>query len=362
MRYRYWLMHLEGVGNRGKRMLIDSFDSACTIYEAAISGASCPEEVQEKTWDEVKKQCDAARMAEDYERFLSTGLAIVTLEDEEYPKYLRDVYDAPYGLYVRGNLPRAIDKSVAIVGARRCSAYGKKMAEDLATCLGEAGYTIVSGMARGVDSYAHLGCLRTTSPTIAVLGCGVDVCYPPENQRLYQEIMRHGAILSEYEPGSQPIAQQFPARNRIISGIAHYVIVVEAKHKSGSLITADFALEQGRDVYAVPGRTTDAMSRGCNQLIAQGAGIITSPEDFLAQIEESNFTELSVGRSSSPEELLLAKEEHLVYSSFDFYPKSIDAVQTETGIALLSLLSIIMNLCDRGLLRECFKNQYIRTS
>ena len=247
-----------------------------------------------------------------------------------------------------------------MVGARGCSAYGKKIAQELAYFLGKNGYVVISGMARGIDAYAHMGCLQARAKTIAVLGCGVDVCYPAEHQKLYEQIISEGCVLSEYAPGSKPIARQFPPRNRIISGIARYVVVVEAKERSGSLITTDFALEQGKDIYVVPGRMTDTLSTGCNRLIAQGAGIITSYEQFLQEIEETKLTDLTCGGAFASNEILLEKDELLVYSCFDFYPKSIEDVLQETGLELLYLLSVIMQLCDKGMLRECFKNQYIR--
>jgi DNA processing protein len=234
------------------------------------------------------------------------------------------------------------------------------MAEALAKALGEQGFCVVSGMARGIDGYAHQGCLQTPSPTVAVLGCGVDICYPRENRGLYEKIRQQGCILSEYPNGSQPLAAQFPQRNRIISGMAELVIVVEAREKSGSLITADFALEQGKDIYAVPGRSNDTMSAGCNRLIAQGAGIITSVSDFISNLQDMAFTGLASQVAGQDENFFLEKEETLVYSCFDFYPKSIEAVLQETGMELLQLLSVIINLCDKGFLREYYKNQYVR--
>lgn len=284
---------------------------------------------------------------------------VVLADSGRYPQGILRLYDAPEKLYCRGELPDDA-AAVAIVGARRPSAYGRMVARQLAGALARRGCWIVSGMAQGIDAEAHEGCLESGGKTVAVLGCGLDVCYPPGNRRLYQEIPSRGCLLTEYPKGSRPLAWHFPARNRLISALAQVVVVIEAKKKSGSLITADFALEQGKEVYALPGRITDPMSEGCNQLIAQGAGILCSVEEFVRDFCELGISKAPQPPDSKKENFVLEKEEALVYSCFDFYPKGIQQVQTECGLELLPLLSVIMALCDMGLLQEVFKNQYIR--
>lgn len=281
-----------------------------------------------------------------------------------YPRGILQLHDAPDTLFYRGTLPENAP-AVAIVGARMPSAYGLMAARELAGALAARGYWIVSGMAQGIDAAAHEGCLDAGGCTVAVLGCGLDVCYPAKNRRLYEQIPGHGCLLSEYPYGRKPLPGQFPARNRLISALADKVVVIEARRKSGSLITADFALEQGKDVYALPGRITDAMSEGCNRLIAQGAGILCSLEEFLRDLGEEEY-----GRAQSPgagrlhteerENFSLEKDRALVYSCFDFYPKGIQQVQNESGLELQSLLAALMDLCDMGLIQETFKNQYVR--
>ena len=204
------------------------------------------------------------------------GIFFLSREEQLFPQRLTAIPDAPYSLYVKGTIPQEWNnKTVAIVGARRCSAYGRSVAEKIAGRLAASGAWVISGMASGVDGSGHTGALRKNGYTCAVLGCGADICYPKSNSRIYQEILeKNGAIISEYPPGTNPSAPLFPARNRIIAGLADVVVIVEAKIKSGSLITADYALEQGKDIYAVPGRMYDALSEGCNNLIRQGAGII----------------------------------------------------------------------------------------
>ena len=204
--------------------------------------------------------------------------------DSAYPQRLMDYGSMPDRLYVRGNLPEE-GPSVAIVGARKCSIYGKRQAYLFGKVLAQNGISIISGMARGIDAAAQKGALDGGGKSYAVLGCGVDICYPESNRSLYDALPLHGGILSEYEPGSKPLSWHFPIRNRIISALADIVLVIEARKKSGSLITVDYALEQGKTVFALPGRAGDSLSDGCNLLIAQGAGIACSPECILEELD-----------------------------------------------------------------------------
>lgn len=360
MMYQYWFLRLQGLGNAKKHQMIEAFHTAKEIYHASSESLRDYGLLEEPLIQKIQQQKETWDLQEEYRKFCIAGQGLVTLEQKEYPKLLTRVYDAPYGLYFQGKLPGEGDRIVAIVGARNCSAYGKIMAEQLAGELAGRGYWIVSGMARGIDAYAHAGCLKEGGNTVAVLGSGVDVCYPKSNQALYQNILNQGCVISEYPPGTQPLARQFPARNRIISGLAQQVIVVEAREKSGSLITIDYALEQGKDVYAVPGRVTDPLSKGCNNLIAQGAGILSSVEQFLSNIEEIEFSGIGGDALCKEQYFVLEKEELLVYSCFDFYPKNIEQVLAESGMDLLPLLSVVMDLCDKGYLREIYKNEYIK--
>lgn len=200
---------------------------------------------------------------------------------ENYPKRLRRLPDMPYALYQRGGLPEEDKKAVAIVGARACSEYGRKMARWFAAELAAAGVQIISGLARGIDGISQQAAMEAGGASYGVLGCGVDICYPPENREIFMQCVRTGGILSEYPPGTAPRAGLFPARNRIISGLADAVVVVEARERSGTLITVDMALEQGREVFALPGRAGDVLSCGCNFLIRQGAAMALSPQDIL---------------------------------------------------------------------------------
>lgn len=215
---------------------------------------------------------------------IKNSIDIISIQDEEYPEILKNIYDPPLYLYIRGNKKILKENSIAIVGCRECTQYGKKVAWELAYNIAKQNINIVSGLAKGIDGVAHKSAVVANGRTIAVLGNGLDIIYPSENIMLATEILKSGgAIISEYPLGERPQKQNFPERNRIVSGISKGIIVVEAKEKSGALITADFALEQGRDVFAVPGNINQETSIGTNKLIKQGANLITSYKDILEE-------------------------------------------------------------------------------
>jgi len=269
--------------------------------------------------------------------------------------------DAPYGIFYKGTLPSNDILSVAIIGARDCSEYGSYVAGELGRFLGERGVQVISGMARGIDGISQEAALLAGGSTTGVLGCGVDICYPKQNQALYHKILERGCILSSYPPGTLPKAQNFPPRNRIVSGLADAVVVIEARNKSGTLITVDMALEQGKEVYVVPGRITDRLSDGCNGLLKQGAGILLSPEDFLAEIRElweGNRLPVKIERRNqsvsgmeNPKEksvlLKLPEELQRIYELLDYMPKSVEVIWAKladgTGISELNIK--LMKLC-----------------
>ena len=307
-----------------------------------------------KITESKKRDCDAA-----YESITERGISFLSREDQQFPQCLTTIPDAPYSLYVKGKMPAEWNrKTVAIVGARRCSAYGRSVAEKIAGRLAATGAWVVSGMASGIDGSGHTGALSKNGYTCAVLGCGVDICYPKSNVRIYQEILeKNGAVISEYPPGTSPSAPLFPARNRIIAGLADVVVIVEAKIKSGSLITADYALEQGKDIYAVPGRMYDALSEGCNNLIRQGAGIISDIDEFLEELELQG--EINTGEENL-KNLLLEKDERLVYSCLSLRPKNVGELLEKTGILVPEMMDILARLLQKGFITETVKNYYIR--
>ncbi len=283
------------------------------------------------------------------------GIQYIQQNHAAYPQKLLCYKGMPKGLYVLGKLPDKTRKSVAIVGARRSSAYGNQIAKSFAKELAGAGVQIISGMAWGIDGKAHEGALEGGGDTYAVLGCGVDICYPSGHRKIYEAMIQRGGILSEQPPGMPPIAGHFPARNRIISALSDLVLVVEAKERSGSLITADLALEQGKDVFAVPGRIGDEMSKGCLNLIKQGAGLADSPLVLLEALGiKRNVSEKSV-------KIVLEKNEDIVYSWIRLQPVSLEELVKKTGFGSREVLFALVGLELKGCIREMQKNQYVRT-
>jgi DNA processing protein len=359
MKYRYFLAGMtELIGAVKVNRLWEYCQDARTVYELKEGELCGIYGITKKDVNKILQQKMEWNLEQQYEAFLKKEIQLITVEDEQYPSGLKHLLDAPYALFVKGKLPDENMKRVAIVGARMCSEYGREIAGRIGEKLGACQVQIISGMAKGVDSAGHHGALRAGGETFAVLGCGTDICYPMENRNLYQQIEKTGGIISEYLPQTPPLPRRFPMRNRIISALSDVIVVVEAKEKSGSLITADFALEQGKEVYAVPGRLTDTLSGGCNRLIKQGAGIILSVEDFMNDLEL--YTDkINSGKDFSKK--LLEKEELLVYSVLDLQPKNIDDIIRETDMAILQVIQSLGHLQDAGFVREIFKNYYIRT-
>lgn len=283
-KYWIWLSRIEGLGCVRKNKLLKIYKTPEEIwklsYEEIIGIDGFGEKIAKSILD-----CKYRKDLDKYIEFMKQNhIHIITIYDEEYPNKLRNIYDSPVTLYIKGNKDILNSNSIAIVGCRNCSNYGKEVSMKLAYDLAKENITIISGMAKGIDSNAHMGCLHAKGKTIAVLGSGLDRIYPKENIALYNEIISNGgAIVSEYVVGTTATRMNFPARNRIISGLSDGIIVVEAKEKSGTLITVDFALEQGKDIFVVPGNITSSNSVGTNELIKQGAKCVTSVKDILEE-------------------------------------------------------------------------------
>lgn len=288
---------------------------------------------------------------------LPDGIRYISKGEVEFPEKLLELHDCPEGIYVKGKLPDPSKKTVAIVGARMCSAYGRAVASCFARVLASKDVQIISGLALGIDGAAHHGALLAGGETFAVLAGGVDICYPRANIEIYEQMKTKGGIISEAPPGYPSLSQLFPKRNRIISVLSDLVLVVEARKKSGSLITADFAGEQGRDIFAVPGRLEDALSTGCNELIAQGAGIALSPESLL---EIMGKTEEKSDNSKIFMQNVLAREENMVYSCLSLQPKSLEEICREVQMSVTAVLEAVMLLQLQGLVKEIGRNRYVK--
>lgn len=304
--YLHWLYQAVGMGSRGFLRSLAVLGTPEELYRMTVSGA-----LSKKVSERYRKK--AAHMAEftggydvaeAYGRMRERGISLVTEGEPDFPERLTRIPDKPYALYYAGKLPREGQKAVALIGARDCTAYGRYMAEQFGAAFAKAGVQVISGMARGIDGIGQRAALREGGYSLGVLGCGVDFCYPRENKELYEKLLAGGGICSEYPPGTEPRAVLFPPRNRIISGLCDAVLVVEAREKSGTLITVDMALEQGREVYALPGRATDSLSGGCNRLIRQGAGLVSTPEELLGELREG-FMGNGGGRTKAVQERLV---------------------------------------------------------
>jgi DNA processing protein len=273
---------------------------------------------------------------------------VVTFLDADYPQTLRSIPDAPIVLYVCGAFPAEDDVVIAIVGARGATLYGLETAERLSRELTEMGVVIVSGLARGIDAAAHRGCLKASGRTVGVLGCGLDVVYPRENQDLFRLMMDKGCVISEFPLGTQPHPYNFPRRNRIVSGLSSGVVVVEAGQKSGALITAEFALEQGKDVFAVPGRVDNRMSEGPHALIRQGAKLVLSVEDILEEFPIRRQKEESAsapdGISEDSRDNALGFEEKRLLAFIAQSPRTLEELTTLTGLSTVSLMGPLLSL------------------
>jgi len=304
----YWLAfsYVKGIGSVRYKKLLAYFGSLSTAWQAGkndliLSGLT------PKVVDAILSTRNQL-IVDDLEASLTKrGISCLIWNDPAYPKFLSEIPQAPPVLYLIGEIKAQDDLAFAIVGTRNVTGYGRQVTKDTAECLAASGVTIVSGLARGVDAIAHQAALDAGGRTIAVLGSGVDVIYPPEHRKLAEAISRNGAILSDYPPGTKPDGINFPPRNRIISGLSRGVLVVEAGERSGALITAKFCVEQGREVFAVPGSVLAAMSRGTNNLISQGATPMTNPKQLLDFLKVKS----SLGRKPEPQTLNLDEAEIL---------------------------------------------------
>ncbi len=352
IKYWIWLSSLVKITPRKRYELIGHFGSPALLWHAQ------EKELQELSFldkgmiGHIMDKQKRKEARHHYEKLVSLDIDIVTLESSLYPKALKDIYDPPVALYIKGKLVKE-EQAIAVVGSRRATPYGLETAERLAAGLSGYGLTIVSGMARGIDSKAHKGALQAGGRTIAVLGCGLDIVYPSENKELMKNICTNGAVISEYLPGIPPIAFNFPARNRIISGMSLGVAVIEANEKSGSLITANFALEQGREVFAIPGNINSSNSTGTNKLIRDGAKIILDLADILDELkmphgDNNNFYMGGSGTSTAG----LDAEEKKIIKRLEKGPWHIDALAAECNLSVNGTGAALVMLELKGMVEQ----------
>lgn len=284
------------------------------------------------------------------------GVVAVSIDHPEYPRLLQHIPSQPTVIYMKGSYAPADDLAIGIVGTRRSTTYGADMTRKIASGLAEAGVTVVSGLARGIDTHAHIAALEAGGRTLAVCACGLDRIYPPQNRRLAERIIENGALISEYPVGVPPDGRNFPARNRIISGLSRGVLVVEAPGRSGALITTSFALEQGRDVYAVPGSALSRQSEGCHELIRSGATLVTSAEHILEDLNVEASQSAVQSRMVLPE----TDSEKLLLSCIGAEPRHINELSMDTGLPIHEASGTLLTMELKGLIRQTGAQHYVR--
>lgn len=367
------LIRADGVGPTTFAKLLKHFSSVDRALGASICELTKVDGIGPKTAEQIaatRNKFDSAAELELADKF---GVWLITFADERYPPVLKKIYDPPPVLYIKGTLTASDNLCVSIVGSRRCSLYGREQASRFAHLLSSAGFTICSGMARGIDSAAHQGALSAGGRTIAVQGCGLANIFPPENKKLFELITESGACISELPLRYEPLSENFPPRNRIIAGLALGTIVVEAGSYSGALITAKAALDNNREVMAVPGKIDSPLSKGTNQLLKQGAKLIDSVEDVteaLGYIGEQLQTHTSVAAEKATEKidkplfdvsrLKLTDNERKIYDCLDKEPVHIEQIIAETELAPGSINAALISLRLKGLIKQLPGSFFLR--
>ena len=356
---KYWvgLSMIKGLGPINIKNLLKYFKTPESIWFARRKELMKVKNIGQARAEQILKMREKIKLDHEMEMLYKKGIQYIVLKDKNYPKILKNIYDPPPILYYKGkNIFHNIN--LAVIGSRRSTSYGKRVAEKISYSLSQKGFTIVSGMARGIDSYGHKGALRATGKTIAVLGSGLDHIYPPENNDLFEQIQKKGAVISEFPPDTKPLSGNFPRRNRIISGLSRGVIVIEAAQRSGSLITAGQALEQGREVFAIPGNINRPQSKGTNNLIREGAKIVTKIEDILEEIylykelENNNKTKIMY-----PE---LNSDEKTIINIFTNEPElNIDQVVSCCNFNVSKVNRILLRLELKGVLEQSPGKKYV---
>jgi DNA processing protein len=345
------------VGSLRLASLLEHFGSARKILRASKTELMKLKDIGPIIAEEIAMAPKRIDIEKEFELVKKHSARVISIKDPDYPQNLKKIHDPPLVLYLKGSILKQDSLAIAVVGSRRASFYGLDCAQRIARGLANFGITVVSGLARGIDTASHKGTLKAKGRTIAVLGSGLARIYPPENKRLFDEISESGAVISEFPMQAGPLAQNFPRRNRIISGLSLGVVVVEAARNSGALITADLALEQGREVFAIPGKIDSSTSWGTNRLIKQGAKLVESLEDIIEELNLSFEGKLKESTELCPN---LTGEEKMVYESLSSQPVYIDRILREKDIPLSKLQTILLNLEMKHLIRQLPGKRFVR--
>lgn len=358
---KYWLAwnKMSDLGPKRFYKLLEYFGSADAAWQAKSAEISKILNLSPKISSRIFEEKNNVNPQQELDLIYKYKASVLTIEDTLYPENLRTIHYPPPVLLYKGTITEADKNSISIVGSRKATYYGKMVAEKLGKDLALAGLTIVSGMARGIDTAAHKGALSVNGRTIAVLGCGIDHIYPPENRRLAQEIEASGAIMSEFPFFTMPERQNFPRRNRIISGLSLGTVVVEAAEKSGALITADFALDQGREVFAIPGNITSPLSNGSHNLIKQGAKLVNNYQDILEEIHLA-IPQKTVEEEITAKDISLSPEEKIIYQVMTKEPSQIDEIIKVSKLSVGKVSEILLNLELKDLIKEIEGKRFIK--
>jgi DNA processing protein len=351
---------IKGLGNIARRNLVDRFRDPDRIFQATTSELLNVEGIRRETALDILNRRYEGDPREELRRTESHGARIITYTDTNYPGALKEIHDPPVVLYLKGKDIPVNTTFIAMVGSRNATHYGLKAAEKIGQGLARRGMGVVSGMARGIDSASHRGCIAGKGFTIAVLGTGIDIIYPASNKSLYHMIAQKGAVISEFITGTPPAPTNFPIRNRIISGLSRGVVVVEATRNSGSLITASQALDQGREVFAVPGSIDSFKSTGCHFLIKQGAGLIENSDDVLEDLG-LNYAWVSktdtFKRGDIPS---MDQTEKAIYDLVGDYPMHIDQISRQGNLESKEVSSVLMRMELKGIIRQLPGKMFVR--
>ncbi|MFQ5957485.1 MAG: DNA-processing protein DprA [Candidatus Brocadiales bacterium] len=359
------LLHLsltKGIGTTTYRMLLERFGSASAILNAPKTDLECVPGIGTKLAYEVTHSKDSVNIDRELALAQEHGVNIVPYTHEDYPHNLRAIYDPPLVLYIKGKINPSDILSMAVVGSRRCSYYGQSQSKRLARLLGQAGFTIVSGLARGIDTAAHQGALDVGTRTIAVMGCGLGRVYPGDNRELAERLSCQGAVVSELPMLTPPSDKNFPPRNRLISGLSLGVVVVEASLRSGALITAHWALEQGKEVFAVPGQVDSPYSRGTHRLLKEGAKLVEDANDIIEELGPLADT-LKIEEKEEvqdPRSLVLNSQEKKIFSLLSSQPKTIDEITEESRLPASNVASTLMILEIRKLVKQLSGKRFVK--
>lgn len=353
---KYWIGFnlVKGIGAARLRALLDYFGDVSAAWEASprsLEEAGLTSRLVESL-QQVRASDAPARL---WEQIQAQGIQVLTWDDAAYPRRLKEIDQPPPVLYIRGGLLEEDQWAVAVVGTRRVTPYGQQVTHELVSELARNGVTIVSGLARGTDGIAHQSAVRAGGRTLAVLGSGVDRIYPPEHRRLSDQIAGQGALISDYPPGTEPEASNFPPRNRIISGLSLAVVVIEAGIKSGALITAAFAAEQGRQVFAVPGNIYAPQSKGTNVLIQEGAHILLDAQTILETLSLSQVGEYRTARSVLPADATEAQ----LYTILSHEPQHVDEIRARAGLPIEQVSATLTMMELKGMVRQVGGMRYV---